>query len=66
MKEQRVRRRVKSKCLTCSNALYDEKWGEYKCKVRKTRIRDIDKYIFCEHYKRGDVQSASTSEEGLS
>lgn len=26
------------KCKTCANSIFDEIWGEYKCKIHKIRI----------------------------
>ena len=34
-------------CKNCTNAIFDEVWGEYKCKVHEHRIRDVDKYLDC-------------------
>lgn len=38
-------------CKSCANHIFDEKWGEYKCKVHKHRIRDVDKYLGCRSHK---------------
>ena len=38
-------------CKNCANAIFDERWGEYKCKVHKHRIRDVDKYVDCAKHK---------------
>ena len=34
-------------CKNCANAIFDEVWGEYKCKKFEHRIRDVDKYVDC-------------------
>ena len=36
------------KCKTCENAVFDEKWGEYKCLPNNHRVYD-DKV--CTDYK---------------
>lgn len=38
-------------CRNCDNAIFDEVFGERKCKVYEHRIYDIDKYVDCEHHK---------------
>lgn len=39
-------------CKNCANAIFDEVWGEYKCKVHKHRIHDVDKYLDCPHHEK--------------
>lgn len=40
-------------CKNCASYIFDEKWGEYKCKVYQHRIYDIDRYIDCrDHTKK--------------
>lgn len=38
-------------CKNCANAIFDEMWGERKCKVYEHRIYDVDKYIDCQSHK---------------
>ena len=38
-------------CRSCANRIFNEDWGEYKCKVHQHAIYDMDKYIDCEHHK---------------
>lgn len=38
-------------CKNCANAIFDEVWGEYKCSVRQTRIRDVNKRVNCEDHE---------------
>ena len=49
-----IRKKViaKPKCPTCEHSVFDETYGEYKCKKRCIRIYDISKYLECEHYKK--------------
>ena len=46
-------------CKKCENAVFDEKWGEYKCKKRKIRLNFITKWQGCEHYKRKTGKKSS-------
>lgn len=34
-------------CRNCGHRIFDEVWGEYKCKLHEHRIYDLDKYIDC-------------------
>ena len=44
-------------CKNCTNAIFDELWGEYKCKVYNHRIRDVYKYLDCNaHQKKKEVK----------
>ena len=38
-------------CMTCLNSVFDETWGEYKCKVYQHRIYDVEQYNLCDEYK---------------
>ena len=38
-------------CKNCANAVFDEVFGEYKCKIYQRRIRNVDKYIDCKSHK---------------
>ena len=40
-------------CTVCSNAIFCESWGEYKCKERKERISDTDEGACCGLYSKG-------------
>ena len=40
-------------CSTCEYAIFDELWGEYKCKIRQQRVYKPGKNIPCEWYKKG-------------
>ena len=37
-------------CSSCAHAIFDEQWGEWKCKKNGTRIYDISKASFCKDY----------------
>jgi hypothetical protein len=39
-------------CKNCANAIFDEAWGEYKCKVRNIRIYDVDKQTDCPSHEK--------------
>jgi hypothetical protein len=42
-------------CRNCTNAIYDEVWGEYKCKINKKRHALLAKIANakCGHHKKG-------------
>ena len=39
-------------CKTCANREYDGRWGGPMCTVYKHSVRDVDKYLDCELYKK--------------
>lgn len=39
-------------CKTCEHAVFDEKYGEYKCKKRLTRIYILLNSEECKEYKK--------------
>lgn len=41
---------VKADCSVCKNAIFDEQWGEYKCKIHQVRIQDTTKILECEEF----------------
>lgn len=48
-------------CKTCAHAIFDELWGDYKCKVREIRVR-VPEHENCECYKRKPKKGDSTCE----
>lgn len=48
------KRRPESNCVKCKHAIFDELWGEYKCAIRKLRIRNPEDYTSCKDYKKAD------------
>lgn len=47
-------------CKNCANGIFDEQWGEYKCKVYKHRIYDVDKYLDCPSHKAKNEKESKT------
>jgi hypothetical protein len=43
-------------CKTCEHSVFDEQWGEYKCKERETHIYILLNSSECPKYakKKGD------------
>lgn len=41
-----------SNCKDCVHSVFDEVWGEYKCKVHKHRIYNLDKHADCGFYAK--------------
>lgn len=51
-------------CKTCKNCIFNETWGEYKCKAQEKRILNPRLGgIRCKDYKPGQMQTAQTKEE---
>lgn len=49
-------------CKTCEKAIFDEIWGDYKCKVDEI-IHDPDKKMDCENYKPGSPTMSKKAEQ---
>lgn len=50
VKRRRTSRRLGSRCADCANAIFDEQWGEFKCRARQIRISESATYADCKHY----------------
>ena len=53
------------KCKTCKYSIFDEVWGEYKCKMRNMFIYDTSFCDDCDFYKarkKGEEQAISKEE----
>lgn len=37
-------------CSSCANAIFDERWGEWKCVKHIRYIYDMGKASFCKNY----------------
>lgn len=53
-------------CKKCANRIFDEKWGEYKCTVHKRRIRKLDEYLACNHFKNQQEEQNANTEQNNS
>lgn len=40
-----------SNCKSCAHSIFDEKWGEYKCKILQRRIYILSSMSKCPNYK---------------
>jgi hypothetical protein len=38
-------------CKGCMFSMFDEKWGEYKCKVNGIRLYDLNRSVTCTLFK---------------
>lgn len=38
-------------CKDCMFSIFDEQWGEYKCKVNSVRLYDLNRAVTCTLYK---------------
>lgn len=50
-------------CTTCKNAIFCEKFGEYKCKVRQTTIPILLDSTECGSYVKGTPAESKENEE---
>lgn len=50
-------------CKNCANAVYDDRWGQYRCKVYQHRIRNVDKYLECENHEVKNWMKPKKSEK---
>ena len=48
-------------CMTCGKAIYDEKWGNYKCSEKKCVIRDVEHLLACSGYKKGTPKESKSN-----
>lgn len=52
------------RCRTCKNALFDEHWGEIKCKVKKRRIPDPEREApKCKSYEKTNELAVAAKRE---
>lgn len=52
-----------SNCKTCANAIFNEQWGEYKCKVFQKTIYDPSRILGCEAYKKKPEKKESEAKK---
>lgn len=43
------------KCEECQHAVFDETWGEYKCKVRHLRVYKPGRTVKCEWFRKKSI-----------
>ena len=48
---------------TCTNAIFDPIWGEYKCRVLERRIRSRYDCMECKDYKEGKPERSKVEYE---
>lgn len=46
------------KCKTCKHALYDEVWGEFKCRLSRHVHYPKDAMASCSNYVKGDPEKS--------
>ena len=59
---RRRSRRFKSRCVEWEHAIFDEVWGEYKCRKKKHKIHKPDEYTDCKDFKKGAVATSERSD----
>jgi hypothetical protein len=42
----------KQNCTTCEHSVFDEKWGEYKCKLFQHKIYNVEKMSNCLYHDK--------------
>lgn len=47
-------------CLSCKHAIFDERFGEYKCAYREIYIYDAFVKTGCEFYEKGEYTPGQT------
>lgn len=40
------------RCVNCEHAVFDERWGEYKCKKKKHKIYSDTESANCKDYNK--------------
>lgn len=50
-------------CKTCANAIFDETFGEYKCKELRITIYPLTEECPCGYYKKGKPQVSKRTYE---
>jgi hypothetical protein len=56
-----VKRRGRPDCKTCGNCVFDEIWGDRKCKMLKRVLKKTDDAKHCIYYTEGVVESSAAS-----
>ena len=51
-------------CETCANAIFDDRWGEYKCKLEQHRTYDPKGELQCGKYKHGAPTLTARKDDG--
>lgn len=59
----KTKRKNKHDCKHCTNAIFDEVWGDYKCKILKRVLKETDDANHCVYYKKGDAAMSAESRE---
>lgn len=44
-------------CRDCKHSVFDEVWGEYKCKKKVIRLYDLDRFKDCEEYEQDKTKT---------
>lgn len=52
-------------CKTCKNAIFCAKFGEYKCRIRKTAIPILLDSTECKSYLKGVPEQSKEDDEYL-
>lgn len=39
-------------CVNCEHAIFDEVWGEYKCRIKEHVVYNYE-HVGCDSYKKG-------------
>lgn len=47
-------------CNTCSNAVFEALWGEYKCGLNQVTYNNL---VVCGDYKKGQPQDSKKNED---
>lgn len=54
---------MKKNCTTCMKAIFDRKWGNYKCSEKKCMIHDVENLLSCSGYKKGNPKESKSNDD---
>ena len=51
-------------CKECAHSIFDEQWGEYKCKIAQHVVYNADRLVACKDYvyKKKETEEADVEE----
>jgi hypothetical protein len=50
-----------AKCATCENAIFDAKYGDYKCSIKEHYIYDHESMVDCKDHKNGTPKESKAN-----
>ena len=56
---------MEPKCKSCKNGIFDEKWGEWKCKVHEHRIYNPETTVNCSYFDAKKKEKTNDQERNV-